>query len=154
MKKDMQDNVQKINLNKELPYIVGNLAEILELPADEPTEEEEKKPANHYTATVKCMQRSVYFLREIGFVDRQDLHPGDLLGLNKDSHLIIEKLPPEYDTRVAAMEIDERPKEDFTQIGGLDKQIEACFHHLSKWMDLYLLSYFLFLFIAFYSGNH
>jgi 26S proteasome regulatory subunit T5 len=31
---------------------------------------------------------------------------------------------PEYDARVKAMEVDERPTETYTDIGGLDKQIE------------------------------
>jgi ATP-dependent 26S proteasome regulatory subunit len=30
----------------------------------------------------------------------------------------------EYDARVKAMEVDERPTETYTDIGGLDKQIE------------------------------
>jgi len=44
--------------------------------------------------------------------------------VNKDSYLILEKLPAEYDSRVKAMEVDERPTENYTDIGGLDKQIE------------------------------
>jgi len=35
--------------------------------------------------------------------------------------LILEKLPAEYDSRVKAMEVDERPTENYTDIGGLDK---------------------------------
>jgi 26S proteasome regulatory subunit T5 len=33
-------------------------------------------------------------------------------------------LPTEYDTRVKAMEVDEKPKEKYSDIGGLDKQIQ------------------------------
>ena len=44
--------------------------------------------------------------------------------MNKDSYLILEKLPTEYDSRVKAMEVDERPTEQYSDIGGLDKQIE------------------------------
>ena len=40
---------------------------------------------------------------------------------DKESFIIYEKLPPEYDSRVMAMEVDERPTEDYTDIGGLDK---------------------------------
>ena len=46
------------------------------------------------------------------------------MGVNKDSFLILESLPAEYDSRVKAMEIDEKPSEDYADIGGLDKQIE------------------------------
>lgn len=52
------------------------------------------------------------------------MKPGELVGVNKDSYLLLEKLPPEYDSRVKAMEVDERPTEEYTDIGGLDKQIE------------------------------
>lgn len=60
----------------------------------------------------------------IGLVEPEDLRPGDLIGVNKDSFLILNKLPAEYDSRVKAMELDEKPTENYTDIGGLDKQIE------------------------------
>ena len=52
------------------------------------------------------------------------LKPADLVGVNKDSYLILDMLPAEYDSRVKAMEVDEKPTEDYTDIGGLDKQIQ------------------------------
>lgn len=60
----------------------------------------------------------------IGLVDHELLKPGDLIGVNKDSYLILDTLPAEYDNRVKAMEVDEKPTEKYTDIGGLDKQIE------------------------------
>lgn len=60
----------------------------------------------------------------IGLVDADTLKPGDLIGVNKDSFLILDTLPAEYDSRVKAMEVDEKPTEDYNDIGGLDKQIE------------------------------
>ena len=36
---------------------------------------------------------------------------------------MLEKLPAEYDSRVKAMEVDERPQEQYSDIGGCDKQI-------------------------------
>ena len=35
-----------------------------------------------------------------------------------------------YDSRVKAMELDERPTEQYSDIGGLDKQIEEVCYHL------------------------
>lgn len=60
----------------------------------------------------------------VGLVEVEKLKPGDLVGVNKDSFLVLDTLPSEYDSRVKAMEIDEKPTEDYTDIGGLDKQIE------------------------------
>jgi 26S proteasome regulatory subunit T5 len=64
------------------------------------------------------------FLPVAGLVDPKDLSPGDLVGVNKDSYLILDKHPPEYDSRVKAMEVDERPTESYADIGGLDDQIQ------------------------------
>ena len=44
--------------------------------------------------------------------------------LSVNRYLVLETLPPEYDARVKAMEVDERPTEEYSDIGGLDKQIQ------------------------------
>ena len=43
--------------------------------------------------------------------------------MNKDSYLVLDTLPAEYDSRVKAMEVDEKPTEKYTDVGGLNKQI-------------------------------
>ena len=73
---------------------------------------------------VKTSTRQTVFLPVIGLVDAAELTPGDLVGVNKDSYLILDKLPAAYDSRVKAMEVDEKPTEDYSMVGGLDKQIE------------------------------
>ena len=50
-------------------------------------------------------------------MDSDTLKPGDLVGVNKDSYLILDTLPAEYDSRVKAMEVDEKPTEDYSDIG-------------------------------------
>jgi 26S proteasome regulatory subunit T5 len=75
-------------------------------------------------AVIKTSTRQTVFLPLIGLVPASELRPGDLIGVNKDSYLVLDKLPAEYDSRVKAMEVDERPTETYTDIGGLDKQIE------------------------------
>ena len=60
----------------------------------------------------------------IGLVPQDELKPGDLVGVNKDSYLILDKLPAEYDNRVKAMELDEKPKETYADVGGCEKQIQ------------------------------
>ena len=37
---------------------------------------------------------------------------------------MLEKLPVEYDSRVKGFEVDERPTESYSDVGGLDKQIQ------------------------------
>ena len=47
--------------------------------------------------------RQTIFLPVVGLVDADTMKPGDLVGVNKDSYLILDTLPSEYDSRVKAM---------------------------------------------------
>lgn len=44
----------------------------------------------------------------------------------RGSYLILDTLPPEYDARVKAMEVDERPTEDYNDIGYVCAQQSLC----------------------------
>ena len=128
IKEKIKDNEEKVALNKQLPYLVANVVELI----DADGEEEEEDGANvdldsirkGKCAVVRTSTRQTIFLPMVGLVDPTELKPGDLVGVNKDSYLILESLPAEYDSRVKAMEVDEKPTEDYNDIGGLDKQIE------------------------------
>lgn len=120
----VKENQEKIKLHKQLPYLVSNIVEVLDVEAEENEGEETAQPATEKAVVIKTSTRQTIFLPIPGLVDTQELKPSDLVGVNKDSYLILEKLPAEYDSRVQAMEVDERPTEEFTDIGGLEKQIE------------------------------
>mmetsp|Transcript_22292 Transcript_22292/g.26813 ORF Transcript_22292/g.26813 Transcript_22292/m.26813 type:complete len:427 (+) Transcript_22292:211-1491(+) len=128
-KEKIKDNEEKIKLNKQLPYLVGNVVEILDI---NPEDDEEEEGANvdldsqrkGKCVVLKTSTRQTIFLPVVGLVDADELKPGDLVGVNKDSYLILDTLPAEYDARVKAMEVDEKPTEDYSDIGGLDKQIQ------------------------------
>jgi 26S proteasome regulatory subunit T5 len=146
MKEKIRDNGEKIKQNKVLPYLVGNVVEvcsfILKLPPQrlnsatqqilDVDPEVEEDGANQdldsmrkgKCAVIKTSTRQTVFLPMIGLVPPEKLKPGDLVGVNKDSYLILDTLPAEFDSRVKAMEVDERPTEKFTDVGGLEKQIE------------------------------
>lgn len=59
-----------------------------------------------------------------GLVEIEKLSPNDVVGVNMDSYLILDALPKEFDSRVKAMELEEKPDVEYSSIGGLDKQIE------------------------------
>lgn len=126
----IKDNTEKIKNNKQLPYLVGNVVEILDIDPDQ--DEEETEGANvdldaqrkGKCAVIKTSTRQTIFLPLVGLVAAETLKPGDLIGVNKDSYLVLDTLPAEYDSRVKAMEVDEKPTDSYTDIGGLDKQIE------------------------------
>jgi len=73
---------------------------------------------------VKTSLRNTMFLPVAGLIDVKELKPLELVGVNKDTCLIYEKLPTEYDSRVKVMELDEKPKEEWGDVGGLERQIE------------------------------
>ncbi|MCJ1318494.1 26S proteasome regulatory subunit 6A [Xylographa vitiligo] len=129
MKEKIKDNLEKIVNNRQLPYLVGNVVELLDLDVEAEAAEEGANIDLDATrvgrsAVIKTSTRQTIFLPLIGLVDHSKLKPGDLIGVNKDSYLVLDTLPAEYDSRVKAMEVDEKPTEKYTDVGGLDKQIE------------------------------
>ncbi|KAL7547997.1 hypothetical protein ACHAWF_011273 [Thalassiosira exigua] len=129
----IRENIEKVKLNKQLPYLVGNVVEVLEPEAEDGLEEEESEEGaaadvdaqrKTRSAVIRTSTRQTIYLPVPGLVDTDELKPSDLVGTNKDSYLILEKLPAEFDSRVKAMEVDERPTEEYSDIGGADKQIQ------------------------------
>ncbi|EGD83977.1 26S protease regulatory subunit 6A [Trichophyton rubrum D6] len=129
MKEKIKENLDKIENNRQLPYLVGNVVELLDLDVEEEAAEEGANIDLDATrvgksAVIKTSTRQTIFLPLIGLVDHEQLKPGDLIGVNKDSYLVLDTLPAEYDSRVKAMEVDEKPTEQYSDVGGLNKQIE------------------------------
>lgn len=130
----IKDNKEKIKNNRQLPYLVANVVEVMDMDEIEDKENNESttqggnvnldNAAKGKAAVVKTSSRQTVFLPMVGLVDPTKLKPNDLVGVNKDSYLILEKLPSEFDSRVKAMEVDEKPTETYSDVGGLDKQIE------------------------------
>ena len=124
----LKENQEKIKMNKQLPYLVGNVIEVLNAPEEDEEDGanqlDEGQPQSGKCVVLKTSTRQTIFLPVVGLVDPLELKPGDLVGVNKDSYLILDTLPAEYDSRVKAMEVDEKPTEDYSDIGGLDKQIQ------------------------------
>ncbi|KAK5970336.1 Proteasome (Prosome macropain) 26S subunit ATPase 3 [Trichostrongylus colubriformis] len=105
LKERIKDNNERIKVNKTLPYLVSNVVELLDL---EDNQEEEGANIDldaHKTkcAVIKTSTRATYFLPVVGLVEPSELKPGDLVGVNK---------------------VDERPSEQYSDIGGCDKQIQ------------------------------
>jgi len=150
----IKENEDKVNMGKQLPFLVSTVVELVPdceagiedainagvakpvkkkpaapppsqnglMPMKKKTLEEEREELT--CAVIKTSMRQTIYLPVIGLVPAKELNPGDLVGVNKDTFLILEKLPAEYDARVKAMEVDERPTDTFQDIGGLDKQIQ------------------------------
>lgn len=89
-RKRIKENLDKIKLNKQLPYLVGNVVEVLDM-EDEEEEEEDGAAADvdaqrkGVSAVIKTSTRQTIFLPIPGLVDVKELQPGDLVGTNKVS---------------------------------------------------------------------
>jgi 26S proteasome regulatory subunit T5 len=123
----IKENQEKLKMSCQLPHMVANVGEILDV-EDEDAEDKDGFKQENVSKTkkalvVKTTGRHTIYLPVIGMVEPEDLKPGELIAVNKESFIVYEKLPAEYDSRVKAMEIDERPTEEYSDIGGLDKQI-------------------------------
>ncbi len=86
-------------------FQVGNVVEILDVGEDEEEEDGSTLDTDAVrqgkSIVVKTSTRQTIFLPIPGLVPVDELKPGDLVGTNKDSYLILEKLPVEYDSRVS-----------------------------------------------------
>ena len=125
----IKENKQKLTIQTGLPHLVSTVSEIFDLENVETEEgsglkqnESQKKLTKG--AIIKTSTRSTIFLPVIGFIEPEELKPLELVGVNKDTYLIYEKLPPEYDSRVRVMELDTKPTEKYSDMGGVDKQIQ------------------------------
>ncbi|KAG8348349.1 AAA domain [Trypanosoma vivax] len=132
LKKEVEEDKKRVRDNNKLPYLVASITEVFDLDDDDVEVEElnagkKKSCRRQKSAIVKTSNRQIVFLPVVGLVDANKLAPQDLVGVNKDTYLVLDTLPPEYDSRVKAMEIEEKPKETYTDVGGLDKQINEMF---------------------------
>ena len=126
----IKENKEKLKISTGLPHLISSISEIFDLEQidnkDEGSglKEDSKKNKQQKGVIIKTTTRSTIFLPVIGLVEPEELHPLELVGCNKDTYLIYEKLPNEYDSRVRVMELDTKPSEKYTDLGGVDKQIK------------------------------
>ncbi|KAI5161092.1 26S proteasome regulatory subunit T5 [Nematocida ausubeli] len=126
----IQENVQKIELNKQLPFLVGNVVEILDLEENKQEEGsniDETINKKGLCAVVKTSNRVTTFLPFVGLVPAEELKPGDLVALHKETNIVFERLEDDFDIRVKAMELDEKPTDSYEDIGGLERQMEELY---------------------------
>lgn len=129
----LRENQEKLKMSTQLPHMVANVGELLDVEEELEEGQEgsgfaikktESQAQTKKAIVIKTTARHTIYLPVLGMVEPEDLKPGDLIAVNKESFIIYEKLPVDYDSRVKAMELDERPVEEYSDIGGLDKQIE------------------------------
>lgn len=109
----MNDISKRLSTQKMLPMLICNVGELITI-NDEETNE------LYNGVVIKTSGRTNVFCQTSGMVPYNQIKPGDLIAVNKDSFLIYEKLPQFYDARVKAMRA-EKPKDTFRDVGGMDE---------------------------------
>ncbi|KAH9360033.1 hypothetical protein HPB48_009570 [Haemaphysalis longicornis] len=122
-KQKIQENSDKIKANEALPYLVSSIVELLDVDPLEGGEEdgargEIESKRKGEGAGIKSFTRQTSSSPFVGLVHADKLCPG----LNKGSFVTLPTRPQEYDSRVEAVQEDEWPSEQYSDIGGLDKQ--------------------------------
>ena len=126
----IKENKSKLQITTGLPHLVSTISEIFDIENVQQDDEgsglkhQENQKKSSKGVILKTSTRSTIFLPVIGFVEPEELKPLELVGVNKDTYLIYEKLPAEYDSRVRVMELDTKPTEKYSDMGGVDKQIQ------------------------------
>ena len=135
-RKKIKQAEDRITQNSQPPLLVSNVVEILDptefkdefhdFEADDTAAARDlgETMRDRPSAVIKTSTRQTIYLPIPGLIDPRDLRPADLVGCNKDSYLILEKLPDEHDRRVKAMEITDKPTESYADIAGCDAQIQ------------------------------
>eukprot|EP01029_Cantina_marsupialis_P012896 TRINITY_DN2853_c0_g2_i1.p1 TRINITY_DN2853_c0_g2~~TRINITY_DN2853_c0_g2_i1.p1 ORF type:complete len:232 (-),score=70.87 TRINITY_DN2853_c0_g2_i1:937-1632(-) len=103
---------EKIRSTEELkkltatPLLIGNFNEMVD--------------ENH--CVVSATSGSTYYARVLSTIDREELKANAAVAMHRHSHAVVGVLPPESDSTVQAMKMDEKPDITYEDIGGLDVQ--------------------------------
>lgn len=113
----LKEGIDKVDSHSSLPLLVSSISEIF-------TKEQPLKKKKICGIVLKTSNRLSVYLKNAGFIENSDLKVGNLIAVNRDNYFMVKKLPNEFDYRVKAMELEEKPVQSYQDIGGLDNQIQ------------------------------
>ncbi len=93
---------------RSMPLIIGTIVDVLD----------------SGKLIVRSTSGPTFLVNTSQFIDRSKLVPGARVAMNQQSLAVVDVLPVEKDPAVLAMEIVEKPEESYSDIGGLEKQIQ------------------------------
>jgi len=120
LKDSVKENEDKLISDTSLPLLVSTIAEIF-------FQGQNLKPGLKKKIVgiiLKTSNRLSIYLKNSGFIKKNEISIGNLVAVNRDNYFIVKKLPNEFDYRVKAMELEEKPNQSYQDIGGLDVQIQ------------------------------
>lgn len=123
--KYLEDRVHQLEaevefLRRELNYYKGEIDKLMASPLVEAVLLELLDDGR---AVVRSSTGPTLVVNVSGFIDVTKLKPGIHVALNQRGSAIVEVLPIVEDYFVKAMEVDEKPKVSFKDVGGLHEQV-------------------------------
>ncbi|GBF08456.1 proteasome-activating nucleotidase [Aeropyrum pernix] len=115
---------EKISLQRELEYYKNEITKLLSPPYIEAVVLE---VIDDNRVVVKSSTGPNLIVNVAAGVDARSLKPGAIVALNNRGSTIVDVLPGRYDPLVKAMEVEERPKVFFKDVGGLEEQIREIY---------------------------
>lgn len=98
-----QEEVKRI---QSVPLVIGQFLEMID----------------SSSGIVHSTTGSNYYVSILSTLNREDLKPSSSVALHRHSHALVDILPPEADSSIQLLTKDQKPKETYTMIGGLDQQ--------------------------------
>mmetsp|Transcript_13001 Transcript_13001/g.31586 ORF Transcript_13001/g.31586 Transcript_13001/m.31586 type:complete len:396 (-) Transcript_13001:1616-2803(-) len=114
LKGKIKDSQEKISSNPTLPHLVATVSEIFP----------KKNKKNPKGLILKTSNRLKIYVKDSEIYRNEEFGINSLVSVNRDNYHIIRKLPGEYDFRVRTMEIEQKPNQNYQDLGGLDLQIK------------------------------
>ena len=106
MKKEYLHAQEEVKRIQSVPLIIGQFLEMID--------------ENH--AIVGSTNGSNYYTRVLSTLNKEKLKPSASVALHRHAHSVVDILPPEADSTVNQLAMQEKPDTSYDDIGGLDIQ--------------------------------
>jgi len=106
LKKEWVRAKEEVKRIQSVPLVIGQFIEIIDF----------------NTGIVTATTGQTYYVRILSTINREQLKPNSSVALHRYSNSVVDVLPPEADSAISMMQMQERPDVAYTDIGGLDIQ--------------------------------
>eukprot|EP00923_Selenidium_pygospionis_P017509 GHVN01030815.1.p1 GENE.GHVN01030815.1~~GHVN01030815.1.p1 ORF type:complete len:423 (+),score=92.14 GHVN01030815.1:140-1270(+) len=106
LKRELLRSKEEVKKIQSVPLVIGQFLEMIE--------------ANY--GIVSSTAGSSYYVRILSTLNRELLKPSSSVALHRHSHSVVDVLPPEVDSSIQMLQMQEKPDVTYAQIGGMDTQ--------------------------------
>jgi len=106
LKRELIRAKEEVKRIQSVPLVIGQFLEMVDV---------------HY-GIVSSTAGSNYYVRTLSTLDKESLKPNASVALHRHSHSIVDVLPPESDSSIQMMSMEEKPDVTYADIGGMDVQ--------------------------------